>query len=553
MPEGNGPFPVILMVHGNHLDRDFSDAGYSYLGALLASQGNIAISVDQNFLNGGLTNFNRPLNEENDARGWLLLKHLQQIRHWSSEPANPFSGKADLDNVVLIGHSRGGEAVCIAAAFNHLPYYPDNAQEVFEFGFGIKGIVAIAQVDGQYYPSNQETPLSNIDYLAIQGSMDADLNSYAGLRMMNRVSFTDSLFHFKTGIYIERANHGQFNESWGVFDIGYPEALFLNRRELISKDAQEKIAQTYIAAFVQTSLGKDNRYLELFRDYRTGRHWIPKLSYISQYQDSRTSIVADFEEDLDITTASFSNGSISFRDLARIYEEKVYLKKGNSGTKSVCIGWNNSKDTVPGIYGIDMGYLQVSGLDVSSSFQFDVAVIDMDPGEREEPEGENDEAGVKPFGDEAGEVAGDEEEAAAESVEDTMDGEGAMAEPGSDDPGGNSAGEVEEPSYGEEDDEEEPVLFSIRLIDGEMDSAMVSLEAFFPLNHPIPAEMFKLEIFERDSDPEIIPQHIEIPLKAFVEVNTDFDPAILTRIEFVFDQGEKGMIALDNIGFTDIN
>jgi hypothetical protein len=149
MPDGQGPFPMVLILHGNHFDRDFSDPGYAYLGEHLASNGYLAVSVDENFLNLGLTNFNHSLEEENDARGWLLLKHLELLRNWSGDSTSAFYKKADTGQVILIGHSRGGEAVSIAACFNTLSYYPDDASERFDFNFGIKGIVAIAQVDGQ--------------------------------------------------------------------------------------------------------------------------------------------------------------------------------------------------------------------------------------------------------------------------------------------------------------------------------------------------------------------------------------------------------------------
>ena len=52
MPEGEGPFPLFLIVHGNHSMIDYSDDGYGYLGELLASRGIIAVSLDQNFING---------------------------------------------------------------------------------------------------------------------------------------------------------------------------------------------------------------------------------------------------------------------------------------------------------------------------------------------------------------------------------------------------------------------------------------------------------------------------------------------------------------------
>jgi len=51
-PAGDGPFPLALIVHGNHGMEEYSDPGYAYLGELLASRGIIAVSVDENFING---------------------------------------------------------------------------------------------------------------------------------------------------------------------------------------------------------------------------------------------------------------------------------------------------------------------------------------------------------------------------------------------------------------------------------------------------------------------------------------------------------------------
>ena len=36
-PQGDGPFPLVLIVHGNHNLKDFSDPRYGYLGQHLAS------------------------------------------------------------------------------------------------------------------------------------------------------------------------------------------------------------------------------------------------------------------------------------------------------------------------------------------------------------------------------------------------------------------------------------------------------------------------------------------------------------------------------------
>ena len=130
-PRGDGPFPLVLVVHGNHNMRDFSDPGYDYFGELLASRGYILASVDENFINGGIRG-------ENDARGWFLLRHVQLFEEFNEEAGNPFEGKVDMGNIVLMGHSRGGEAVANAAAFNRLTHYPDDASLAFDFGYDIK-------------------------------------------------------------------------------------------------------------------------------------------------------------------------------------------------------------------------------------------------------------------------------------------------------------------------------------------------------------------------------------------------------------------------------
>src|SRR6266542_2714200 len=192
-PDGPGPFPLVLIVHGNHNMKDFSDPGYGYLGQLLASRGFILVSVDENFLNGNIRS-------ENDARGWMLLKHVEAWRRFNDSAGGPFHRKVDLDHIALMGHSRGGEAVAIAGAFNRLSHYPDDATVTFDFNFGIKALVAIAPIDGQYEPAQRPTPLENVNYLVIHGSHDGDVSAFSGLRQYERIQFTDGRPWFKAAV-----------------------------------------------------------------------------------------------------------------------------------------------------------------------------------------------------------------------------------------------------------------------------------------------------------------------------------------------------------------
>jgi hypothetical protein len=130
-PDGAGPFPLVLIVHGNHGAMEFSDPGYAYLGELLASRGYIAASIDENFINSSW--IDALSQKETALRGWLLLEHLKLFREWNSTAGHRFSGKVDLDRIALIGHSRGGEAVATASAFNRLSAFPDDATQKFDY------------------------------------------------------------------------------------------------------------------------------------------------------------------------------------------------------------------------------------------------------------------------------------------------------------------------------------------------------------------------------------------------------------------------------------
>jgi len=162
-PEGAGPFPLVIIVHGNHNMEDYSDPGYAYLGELMASRGFIVASLDENFINSSvgsdLLGFpNISIKKETDARAWLLLEHLRVWRAWNAREGHPFFRRVDMSQIAIMGHSRGGEAVAVAAAFNRLPYYPDDAHIRFDYDFDIRTVIAIAPVDGQYKPDAPPSP-----------------------------------------------------------------------------------------------------------------------------------------------------------------------------------------------------------------------------------------------------------------------------------------------------------------------------------------------------------------------------------------------------------
>ena len=331
-PRGDGPFPLVLMVHGNHEMSEFSDPGYAYLGELLASRGFTFVSIDENFLNIGL--LHEPP-DERPVRAWLMLEHLKLWEQWNANPGNPFYGKIDTANVALIGHSRGGEAAATAALFNKLAYDPDDASIRFQYGYSIKAVVAIA-------PAGESRVLNDVNYLTIQGAHDADVSSFLGSGQWDHVRFGGDVDCFKSELYVYGANHGQFNTVWGRTDTRGPRGWFLNLRPLLSGADQRKIAKVYVAAFLEATLHGRNEYRQMFRDYRQAREWLPKTEYVDRYLDSTNTVISDFSEDADLTTTTLPGGTIDGRNLSEWHEGKIPFRNGDRGYNGVFLGWNGA-------------------------------------------------------------------------------------------------------------------------------------------------------------------------------------------------------------------
>ncbi len=340
-PDGPGPFPLVLIVHGNHNMAEFSDPGYAYLGELLASRGFILASVDENFLNSGL--FHDPPKQQ-AVRGWLLLEHLKLWREWNQTAGNPFRGRVDLSRIALMGHSRGGEAAATAALFNGLKYDPEDANIRFDYGFAIQSVVAIAPADGQYKPAGQHRWLEDVSYLTLQGAHDADVASFMGSRQWEHVRYTRPGPWFKAEIYAYRANHGQFNTVWGRSDAGKgPLSRILNLMPLMPGEEQRRISKTYIAAFLEATLHGRREYLPLFQDWRSGRDWLPKTVYINRYQDSLYVPLAEYQEDADLTTTTAPGGSIAGENLSIWREGRIPWRRGDRDYNGVFLGWNRAQ------------------------------------------------------------------------------------------------------------------------------------------------------------------------------------------------------------------
>lgn len=289
MPEGEGVYPLVLIVHGNHTMEKFSDDGYAYLGELLASRGMIAVSVDQNFIN--YSHWSGIPNDNYKLRTWVLLQHIRELGRLNKQPDNPFYGKIDMQNIALIGHSRGGQAAAMAADAER--WFSGDSSLPFPGSYKIQAVVAIAPTDVQV--DKQEAVLKDVYYLAIYGGRDADVNTLRGDRQYSRAYYHDP-DRFKTALFIEKANHSYFNSSWGPNDIELPMGWFLNHRDTMPREEQEQVAMLYVSAFLEIAFHDRREYTAMFRDYRTAGDWLPGDSrYANRFLSGDFRVLADFE------------------------------------------------------------------------------------------------------------------------------------------------------------------------------------------------------------------------------------------------------------------
>jgi dienelactone hydrolase len=522
-PDAAGPFPLVLVVHGNHDMKDFSDPGYAYLGELLASRGYVVASVDENFLNGNIRG-------ENDARGWMLLQHLSAWQSFNDSAGSPLHRRVDMGNIALMGHSRGGEAVAVAAAFNRLRHYPDDARVRFDFGYGIKSIVAIAPVDGQYEPAQRGTPLQNVNYLVIHGSHDGDVSSFAGLRQYQRVTFTDTAPRFKSAVYMYRANHGQWNTTWGATDAGPRSARSLDLRGLVPPEDQRRFAEVYVSAFLDATLRGRREYLPLFRDHRAIGAWLPRTMYVTRFQDAGFRTLADYQEDVDVTTGSARGVTIAEDSLAT-WKEGVLPLRGrgsNQGTNGVWIGWNRrmaGPDTSrlgrPAAYAISLGdsLRRAWAVGAGTALELSLSPTRAAPGPRS-------------------------------ARRDSTRRDSTRAAPAARRPAPRPAAR---PPAAKPDTT--PFDLTVELVDAAGVAARVPLSAYGAVRRPLPVQILRRRGRDRANfadTTELVLQTYVIPLADGVRAEPRFDPARLATIRLVFDRTVAGTVVLDDVGLSRI-
>ncbi|HNS01702.1 MAG TPA: hypothetical protein PKM78_04900 [Anaerolineae bacterium] len=215
--EGDGPFPVAVIIHGTHpgcpvdemgVDRWPCDSdveqrnysGFAYLVEALAGQGYVALAP--NFNAEHTFGFGEP--DAGERLGQLFDLTMQALAKATEGGDNAFglelAGQADLSRLALLGHSRGGEAAVDLA--NNPELMAANR------GYGpAAGVLLIAGANVFIDPwASVSAPLATI-----QSACDGDVISQDGQFFFEGPRLAPDQTAWASSVWLEGATHNGFN------------------------------------------------------------------------------------------------------------------------------------------------------------------------------------------------------------------------------------------------------------------------------------------------------------------------------------------------------
>jgi hypothetical protein len=235
-------YPLVVIVHGQSSDPN-SYKGYNYLLEHLAKNGFIAASI--HLISGMMFT----------GRARMLFENIGVLQtKFGSRLAN---------NIGIMGHSRGGEAVVIASRLNQQEGLPHN----------INAVVSLAPTDGlkEIFGGAWATP-----YLVVYGSMDGDVAGGSG-PPSSPMSTGFALYDRANGaaksmVFIYGSTHGRYNTVWGDTDIteSWSSLGSTDMPKLISASAHQTIAKGFMTAFFRLYLLNQTQWDGIFKG-----EWIP--------------------------------------------------------------------------------------------------------------------------------------------------------------------------------------------------------------------------------------------------------------------------------------
>jgi hypothetical protein len=400
-----------------------------------------------------------------------------------------------------------------------------------------------------------------VNYLLIHGSHDGDVSTAAGLRQYERLKFTDGKPWFKSVLFMYRANHGQWNTTWNNKDNGPRSGRSLELRALIDPEAQRQFARVVISGFLDATLRGKREYVAMFRDHRAAGAWLPKTMYVTRFQEAGYRALAEFDEDVDLTTGTGRGVQLTGEHLST-WQEKAVPFRGrgtdNQNHNAAYVGWNNElaagddkpadkpagkpaekpagkpaaktaakapeapkKMGPPATFSVSVPEALRAewGIGRNSELSISLAATNTIPGPRAEPK----------------------KDEAEKPKESTPKKKAPAPKP------------PKKPKEKKKEPDKTPVELTIELVDAAGHAARQPLTRYGIARHPLDSSIYRRRGRDKQRFTnifELIPQTFLMPLADFSQAAPDFDPARLATIRLVFDKTVAGTIVIEHVGLS---
>jgi hypothetical protein len=295
-----GPYAVVMFLHGNHDPSVPSYLGYDYIAKTLATFGYFVDSISANGINGQ----NQGAEGGMLARAELIEEHLDILNAvntggtkvpatagvptatrsitvpdplLSSGIANArLRGTINLNNVGVMGHSRGGEAVVKLLSYNAGQEAPKPERQ-----YGIRAVFSLAPTDFNR-STVRDVPGLAIPQATLLPYLDGDVSDLQGVHYFDDISPGGSKYDTTGGakdnaprhaILVQEANHNYFNTVWTPGN-GFPASDDFPSKtpfpatdtvhKKLTPDQEKAVGNAYVTGFFRVYLGGESQFLPMF-------------------------------------------------------------------------------------------------------------------------------------------------------------------------------------------------------------------------------------------------------------------------------------------------
>ena len=298
--DGDGPFPVVLYLHGRHVTCSYlgteflstgecdlelpsvlgqplnvvksvdSYKGYDYMARNLAAHGYVVVSINANDVN------DKDLAGDAgvQARSELILHHLDILREinrtgFYSKLDEPYllaslRGKIDMGKVGLMGHSRGGQGVTHSLSVNQARGPTLEVGEVTPAGsafnqpHNINAVFALA-------PTNFDIITApNATFAVLLPYCDGDVSNLQGAFMYDESrNLEETTPSRKFQLVTMGANHNFYNTTWSGDDYSNNDSWCDSAAETSGRDSpidQRRHGEFLMSSFFRLFLGNETQF-----------------------------------------------------------------------------------------------------------------------------------------------------------------------------------------------------------------------------------------------------------------------------------------------------